>query len=261
MLDKIYTQMTKTCIIIDDENMARALLRNILQDVAPNVNILAECDDLPNGIKAIHKYNPDIVFLDIEMPGHSGLSILDFFNDEEVNFDIVFTTGYSEYAIQAFKLSATDYLLKPINPEALQETVERIFKADEKNKQQNYKALQNNLKHNADGADKCIVVNLTGVTRFIKVKDIALLEADGSYSKIYLKNNEKITASKNLKHFEEALSGLPNFFRSHKSNIVNLKFVTEFNRGEGEIYLENNLKAMLSTDKTDVLIEKMKQLV
>jgi two-component system LytT family response regulator len=253
--------MTKTCIIIDDENMARTLLRNILQDVAPNVTVLAECDDLPNGIKAIKKHNPDIVFLDIEMPGHSGLSILDFFNEGEVNFDIVFTTGYSEFAIQAFKLSATDYLLKPINPDTLQETVERIFKADERNKQLSYKVLQDNFKSNADISDKCIVVNLTGITRFIKVKDICMLEAEGSYCKIYLKNDEKITTSKNLKHFEEALSGLPVFFRSHKSNIVNLKFVTEFNRGDGEILLDNNLKAMLSTDKTDLLIEKMKQLI
>jgi two-component system, LytTR family, response regulator len=253
--------MKKTCIIIDDENMARVLLRNILQDVAPNIEILAECDDLPNGIKAIKKHNPDIVFLDIEMPGHSGLSILDFFNEEEVNFDIVFTTGYSEYAIQAFKLSATDYLLKPINPDALQETVERILKTEEKSKQLNYKALQDNLKSNTDVSDKCIVVNLTGITRFVKVKDIAMVEAEGSYSKIYLVNEEKITTSKNLKHFEEALVGISNFFRCHKSNIVNLKLVTEFNRGDGELYLENSLKAQLSADKTDVLIEKMKQLV
>lgn len=253
--------MTKTCIIIDDENMARALLRNILQDVAPNITVLAECDDLPNGIKAIKKHVPDIVFLDIEMPGHSGLSILDFFNEEEVNFEIVFITGYSEYAIQAFKLSAIDYLLKPINPDILQETVERIFKKEERNRLQNYKILQDNLKGNTDVNDKCIVVNLTGITRFIKVKDILMLEADGSYCKIHLNNEEKITTSKNLKYFEEALSGMPNFFRSHKSNIVNLKCVTEINRAEGEIFLQHNQRAMLSTDKTDLLIEKMKQLV
>jgi two-component system, LytTR family, response regulator len=250
--------MKKTCIIIDDETMARALLSNILKDVAPNVTILAECDDLPNGIKAIRKYNPDIVFLDIEMPGHSGLTILEFFDEEDIKFDIVFTTGYSEYALQAFKLSATDYLLKPINPDALQETVERIFREEEKNKQQNYKVLESYLKQNTSDADKCILVNLTGVTRFIKVKDIVMLEADGSYCNIFLVNNEKVTTSKNLKHYEEALMGFPNFFRCHKSNIVNLKFITEINRGDGEILLEKNLKAMLSSDKTDTLIKKLK---
>lgn len=116
-------QMTKPCIIIDDENMARGLRRNTLQDVAANITIIAECDDLLNGIKAIKKHSTDIVILDIEMAGHSGLSILDFFNEEEVNFDIIITTGYSEYAIQAFKLSAIDYLLKPINPDTLQQRV------------------------------------------------------------------------------------------------------------------------------------------
>jgi two-component system, LytTR family, response regulator len=252
--------MTKTCIIIDDENMARALLRNILQDVAPNITILAECDDLPNGIKAIKKHNPDIVFLDIEMPGHSGLSILDFFNDDEVNFDIVFTTGYSQYALQAFKLSAADYLLKPINPDMLQQTIDRLFKTEEKNRQLSYKVLQDNFKTNTDSSDKCIVVNLTGVTRFIKVKDIAMLAAEGSYCKIYLNNDEKLTCSKNLKHFEEALSGIPYFFRSHKSNIVNLKYVSEINRTEGEIFLEKKLKALLSAEKIEMLVEKMKDL-
>ncbi len=253
--------MKKTCIIIDDENMARSLLRNILQDIAPNVTILAECDDLPNGIKAIRKHNPDIVFLDIEMPGHSGLSILDFFDEGEVNFDIVFTTGYSEYAIQAFKLSATDYLLKPINPDALQETVERICKTDKNNNALKYKTLQDNISSSTDVNDKCIVVNLTGSTRFIKVKDILMLEADGSYCKIHLKNNEKLTTSKNLKYYEECLEGITYFFRCHKSNIVNLKYAAEVNKSEGIIILENKLTAMISSEKVDLFIEKMKQLV
>jgi two-component system, LytTR family, response regulator len=232
----------------------------MLADVAPNITVLAECDDLPNGIKAIKKHNPDIVFLDIEMPGHSGLSILDFFNDDEVNFEIVFTTGYSEYAIQAFKLSATDYLLKPINPEMLENTVNLIFKNSTKNKQLNYKALKDNLSSN-NNTDKCIVVNLTGTTRFIKVKEILMFEAEGSYCKIHLLNGENILASKNLKHFEESIAGISNFFRCHKSNIINLKFVLEFNRSEGEVYLENKLIAMLSSEKTELLVEKMKELV
>ncbi|MFC4262799.1 LytR/AlgR family response regulator transcription factor [Ferruginibacter yonginensis] len=248
----------KTCIIIDDENKARLLLRNMLHEVAPDISILADCDDLPSGIKAIKKLRPDIVFLDIEMPGHSGLSILDFFEPDEVHFDIVFTTGYSEYAIQAFKLSAIDYLLKPINPEMLQQTMQRIAKNDEKNKLHQYKALQNNF--NNDNNDKCIVVNLTGSTRFIKIKDIIMFEAEGSYCKIFMKGNEKLTVSKNLKYFEEALMGITHFFRCHKSYLINLKYVLEFNRSEGDIFLEEKLTAVLSADKTDVLIDKMKQL-
>ena len=250
----------KTCIIIDDENKARQLLRNMLQDIAPNIEILADCDDLPSGIKAIKKYNPDIVFLDIEMPGHSGLTILNFFEEDEVNFDIIFTTGYSEFAIQAFKLSATDYLLKPINPEQLQASIEKITKKDQKSSLLNYKALQRNIIYNADANDKCIVINLTGSTRFVKIRDILLLKADGSYCIIFLKNNEKLTTSKNLKYFEERLLDFPIFFRCHKSNIVNLKYITEFNRSEGEVILENELKAMISLDRTEEFLEKMQLL-
>jgi two-component system LytT family response regulator len=112
-------------IIVDDENKARQLLRAMLSDLCPNVEVVADCDDLPNGVKAIKRHSPDLVFLDIEMPGHSGLELLDFFNDDEVNFNIIFTTAYDHYAIQAFKLSAVDYLLKPLSPKDLVEAVER----------------------------------------------------------------------------------------------------------------------------------------
>lgn len=248
-----------TCIIIDDENKARLLLRNMLNDIAPEIVVLDECDDLPNGIKAIKKQKPDIVFLDIEMPGFSGLSILDFFEDDEITFDIVFTTGYSEYAIQAFKLSATDYLLKPINPEMLQNTLSLIQKKNDKEKVIKYKALQENL-HSSDSGEKCIIVNLSGITKFVKVKDIVMLEAEGSYCKLFLKNNEKLTTSKNLKYFEEKLLDFPVFFRCHKSNIVNLKCVSAFNRSEGEVLLSNNLKALISSEKMDLFLTKMESM-
>lgn len=248
-----------TCIIIDDENKARLLLRNMLHDIAPEITVLDECDDLPNGIKAIKKQKPDIVFLDIEMPGFSGLSILDFFEDDEINFKIVFTTGYSEYAIQAFKLSATDYLLKPINPEMLQNTLNLIQKKNDKEKLVKYKALQENL-HNSDSGDKCIIVNQSGMTKFVKVRDIMMLEAEGSYCKIFLNNNEKLTTSKNLKYFEEKLIDFPVFFRCHKSNIINLKCVNAFNRSEGEVLLNNNLRALISSDKMDLFLSKMESI-
>lgn len=89
------------------------VLRAILADLCPQVEVVADCDDLPNGVKAIKRYSPDLVFLDIEMPGHSGPELLDFFNDDEVNFNIIFCTAYDHYAIQAFKLSAVDYLVEP----------------------------------------------------------------------------------------------------------------------------------------------------
>jgi len=106
-------------IIIDDEKRARVSLQLLMEEYCPEVTLVAECENLPEGVKAIHKHKPDLVLLDIEMPGHSGLELLDFFNENEITFAIIFTTAYNEFAIQAFKLSALDYLLKPIIPEEL----------------------------------------------------------------------------------------------------------------------------------------------
>lgn len=250
----------RSCIIIDDENKARLLLRNMLADVAPDIQVLADCDDLPSGVKAIKKLKPELVFLDIEMPGHSGLEILDFFNEEEINFDIVFVTGYSEYAIQAFKLSAIDYLLKPLNPDQLQQTINKLDRKDGRQKQQEYKALQHNIAYNQDVQDKCIIVNLSNSTRFIKVKDIVYLSAEGSYCNLFLKNQEKLLASKNLKYFEERLTDFPQFFRCHKSYIINLKEVKEYNKSEQTIFLDFKQTALLSADKSDIFMSKMEAL-
>ena len=130
-------------IIIDDEKRARVSLNLLILEYCPNIEIVAECENLPEGVKAIRKHNPDLVLLDIEMPGHSGLELLDFFDENEVNFSIIFTTAYNEYALQAFKFSAIDYLLKPINPEQLMDAVLRLEK--QKQKLENFKILKENI--------------------------------------------------------------------------------------------------------------------
>ena len=130
-------------IIIDDEKRARVSLALLIQEYCPNVEIVAECENLSQGVKAIRKHNPDLVLLDIEMPGHSGLELLDFFDENDVNFSIIFTTAYNEYALQAFKFSAIDYLLKPINPEQLADAITRLEK--QKHKLENFKILKENI--------------------------------------------------------------------------------------------------------------------
>ena len=119
-------------IIIDDEKRARVTLKLLLNEYCPDIEIVAECENLPTGVKAIRKHNPDLVLLDIEMPGHSGLELLDFFDEDDVRFSIIFTTAYNEYAIQAFKFSAIDYLLKPINPDQLVAAIKRLQKQHQK---------------------------------------------------------------------------------------------------------------------------------
>lgn len=250
----------KKCLIIDDENKARLLLQNMLADVCTELEVVGTCDDLPSGVKAIKRLKPDLVFLDIEMPGHSGLEILDYFEDDEINFDIIFCTGYREYAIQAFKLSATDYLLKPINPIMLKEAIDRFLKRSNKEKKHEFRALQENINSHIALGDKCIVVNLSTTTRFIKIKEIIMFRAEGSYCELYLTNGEKLLTSKNLKYFEEMLLDIPFFFRTHKSYMVNLKAVTEYNKGESQLTLQGKLNGLLSSEKSEIFIEKMKQL-
>ena len=132
-------------IIIDDEPKARLVLQAVLEQYCPNVTVLEHCADLPSGVKAIKKNKPELVFLDIEMPGHSGLELLDFFAPEEVNFNVIFTTAYNEYALQAFRFSAIDYLLKPIQHNQLMEAVARFEQKKGILQQQQILALQQNL--------------------------------------------------------------------------------------------------------------------
>lgn len=247
------------CIIIDDEPKARKLLEAIIQQYCVDLTIEALCEDLPSGVKAIRKHQPQLVFLDIEMPGHSGLELMDFFNADEINFSIIFTTAYNEYALQAFKLSAIDYLLKPIQHKELIESVERFKKNQLIKQSQQIKVLQQNLNTQIPLADKRIVVSSGQSLHFINPTNIIMLKGESSYSELYLSDGSKMLASKNLKHFEEALSAFPSFIRCHKSFIVNTKYVLQYVKSDGGyLSLSNNLNASISPEKVDIFLEAMR---
>lgn len=247
--------MSYNAILIDDEPQARKLLTGMLNEFAPQINLLSECEDLPSGVKAIRKHKPDLVFLDIEMPGHSGLELLDFFNEEEVEFEIIFTTAYNQYAIRAFKLSAIDYLLKPIAPDELQEAISRFEK-----KQRSGTAALQALRENLKNTDSNKIAVPTGQSfRFIDFQDILYLKADSSYTEIYFTDGSKLVVSRTLKNFEETFPPASRFFRCHKSYIVNTTYITEFVRGDGGyMILNGTVNVPISGDKTDALFELMK---
>lgn len=236
-------------VIIDDESQARNLLAAMLKNYAPDVEVCEECKDLPHGVKAIRKHNPDLVFLDIEMPGHSGLELLDFFDEKDVNFSIIFTTAYNHYAIQAFKLSAVDYLLKPIEPEELENALERFRKKMEKT---DYSVLRNNLSQS--GKPK-IALNTGQSIKFIPLDEILFFKADGSYTQVHLKNDQVILVSKSLKYFEDMLiPEFKNFFRCHKSFIVNTDYITDWLRADGgSLVVQGKYPVSLSSEKAGEL--------
>lgn len=240
-------------IIIDDEKRARVSLSLLLQEYCPEIEVLAECENLPEGVKAIRKYSPNIIFLDIEMPGHSGLELLDFFDENEITFDIIFTTAYNEYAIKAFKFSAIDYLLKPINPNELVESIKRVEK--QKQKLQNYKTLKENIKQETPSK---IAVPSGNSLIFIETSEIIYIKGEGSYAEIFCLYNSKHLVSINLKNFEDILCFNRQFMRVHKSYIVNMSFVTTFNKSDGgNLVLQNGQNIPVSGDKTPVILENI----
>lgn len=247
-----------TSIIIDDEAKARVLLQAIIDQYCPSVQVMELCTDLPSGIKAIKKHKPQLVFLDIEMPGHSGLELLDFFAPEEVNFAIIFTTAYNEYALQAFKFSAIDYLLKPIQHTQLIETIERFSQKKEMLHLQQIQALQQNLLPYNNIDDKRIVVPIGQTYKLLNPKDITMIKGEGAYSEIHLEDGSKIIASKNLKHFEDALSQISFFFRSHKSYLVNVNSALEYVKSDGGyLTMKGGHIAGISSEKVEGFLAKI----
>jgi two-component system LytT family response regulator len=240
-------------IIIDDEKRARVSLSLLLQEYCPQVTIVAECENLPEGVKAIRKHQPDIVLLDIEMPGHSGLELLDFFDENEVNFSIIFTTAYNEYALKAFKFSAVDYLLKPIIPEELAEAVERVAK--QKQRFENFRAFKENLQQ--ETLTK-IAVPSGNTLLFLDTDKIIYIKGEGAYSEVFCSDGCKQLVSRNLKNFEDILCSDSRFLRIHKSYIVNFNFVVAFNKSDGgSIELENKAQIPVSPDKAQQILDQI----
>lgn len=243
--------MEINAIIIDDEVRARVSLQLLLEEYCPNIKILEQCETLAEGIKAINKFKPNIVFLDIEMPAHSGLELFDFFNEEEIDFSVIFTTAYSQYAIKAFKFSAIDYLLKPIHPEELVKAVKRF----EKTKSQNIKILKENLDQNKLNK---IAVPTGNSILFLETDQILYVKGEGSYCEIVLSNGEKIICSRYLKNFEDILSNYSNFLRVQKSYIANLNYVSVYNKSDGgNLEFNNKTCIPISLDKVDLIMEKI----
>lgn len=225
-------------ILVDDEKSALTLLRHKLRRCDPDVEILAECESVAAALAVLEDARPDVLFLDIEMPGANGFELLKEL-EEDVPFQVIFTTAHSEYAIEALRGGAFDYLLKPIQEDELAESLERLRqkRAATPNKsrpqQQGVADLLHSLKTLQDKERKLAIPTAEGVL-FLPLTDIIRAEAAGSYATIFLNNREKLVASKNLTELEEMLAS-DDFFKVHKSHLVNLRYVVKYIRGEGGI--------------------------
>lgn len=238
-------------ILIDDEKRARVALSLLLAEYCPDIELVAQCENLSEGVKAIRKYQPDLVLLDIEMPGHSGLELIDFFDEKEINFSIIFTTAYNEYAIQAFKLSALDYLLKPIIPAELINAISRL----ERQKSIQFKALAENIQN--ESFEKIAVPSGSSLL-LLKLSEIIYIKGEGSYSEIYMSDKTKHMVSRNLKNFEEILQKDKRFLRTHKSYLVNFDEVVSFNKSDGGwLEMKNGSAIPVSSEKNSLILDRI----
>ncbi len=218
-------------ILVDDSPQARKLLRLMLKELAPDVEIISELEDAADGLRKVKFLQPDVVFLDIEMPGKSGLQMAQELIAMESKSAIIFTTAYNVYAINAFRLSAVDYLLKPIQEDQLIESVAKVReRLRYHDTDMQLKALSRNLdKEKSD----VLCVPVQGGYEYLLLKDIVFLEADGSYVRIVCSNGKQKLVAKNLKYFENTMQGVANFVRVHRSYSVNMDEVSAYVRSDG----------------------------
>lgn len=241
-------------IIIDDENKARSVLRTLIKEECSEVIVVGEASDLATGVNLIKQYEPDVVFLDIEMPQHSGLEIMEFFNGEPITFQIIFTTAYNQYAIEALKLSAIDYLLKPIDDNELKRAVGRTKTA----------LLQSKVNHRLENIEKAfqqlslnkLALEIPKGIMFVAHEDIILFEADGVYTKVFLKNGKTELITKTLKYFSDQLAEQSIFYKPHRSYLINLKYMSQLVKKDGyHIVLENNKTIPIARDKKEEFLQ------
>jgi two-component system, LytTR family, response regulator len=226
-------------IIVDDEPKARSLLRKIITDHCKGLTIVDEADSVKTAVKLINKHQPDIVFLDIEMPVENGFVLFDYFDVPP--FETIFCTAYSEYALKAFEVSAIDYLLKPISISKIQLAIEKAIKHRGQNRIiEQVSVLKENL---ASKQLHKIGLSLSDGLQFLKLEDVLYFEADGSYTNV-ITTKEKHLVSKKLKDFEDLLTDDSRFFRVHRSFLVNAYQIEKYSKKEGNFLIMSNNKSL-----------------
>lgn len=217
-------------ILIDDEVHCLNTLGILLNDYCPNVRVMESCMSAKQGLMAIGKHNPSLIFLDIEMPVMNGFELLEQFT--EIPFAIIFTTSYDQYAIKAIRFSALDYLLKPVDPKELIAAVQKVQTQKYLPVPEQFQMLMNQMKYKDGGINKIAIPTSEGF-ELIPAEQLIRCEANDNYTHLYLKSNMKIVASCTLKEIEEHLQDFPSFLRVHHSYLVNLNEVNKYVRGEG----------------------------
>ncbi|MCK9401132.1 MAG: LytTR family DNA-binding domain-containing protein [Bacteroidales bacterium] len=244
-------------LIVDDEDHMRDSLVKLLAKHCPQVEVAGKASSVATGIKALQELHPDLVLLDIQMSDGTGFDLLNSL--PVIDFKVIFITAFDQYALQAFRFSAVDYLLKPVNPELLAEAVERAGQLIQEHHNIQMQALQENLR-NIERQNKKIILKTTENIYLLDLNNIISCESDNNYTCVYTSDGEKILVSKTLKEYDNLLAGC-GFYRVHKSYLINLAHIKRFEKQDGGyIILTNDLKIPVASRKRDEMLELLEKM-
>ena len=245
--------MTLKVIIVDDEPYCCEALATLLEDI-PEVQVEAIAHNGVNALNAIKKYSPDIVFLDVEMPKMNGFEMLEQL--PSVNFEIIFTTSYDQYALKAIRFSAIDYLLKPVDSEELERAVKKVMQRTEKPIAQQLEILMQRIHQPATPINKIAMPTMEGL-QMLPVESIISCESDSNYTILKLKDNKKIIVSRTLKDIEDLLEE-HSFVRVHRCYLANLNEVEKYVKGEGGyLVMSDGSSIDVARNKKELLLKKL----
>lgn len=243
-------------IIIDDEKSSREAISGIVKLVADDVEIVGEAANVKDGISLIHNSSFEILFLDIDLPDGTGFNVIE--NIPNLNFNVIFTTAHNDHALKAFRYSAIDYLLKPIDPDELIEALNKVRRKEKlKNMNSKIELLYEN--YNQKKFEKISIPTKDGF-EIVSIQDITQFSAENNYTNVHLKNGRKILVTRTIKVYDDLLSS-SGFMRTHQSHLVNLLSITKYTNGDGGyVTLSDNSVVDVARRKKDSLLKLLKNL-
>lgn len=243
-------------LIVDDETRTRELIAKMIDSFGYDIETIPEGENVQSAIKAIEEHNPDIVFLDIQMPDGTGFDVIRSIEDK--HFEVIFITAHEEFAIKAIKFSALDYLLKPVDTSELKAALDKaIASIDDKKDFTQFDALQKNIN---PGEKRRLVLKTQESVHVVELDDIIRCEADRNYTSFFLKDNKKILVSKTLKEYETLLAH-HNFLRVQQSHLININYVDRYDKKNGgAVVMKDGSEVPLSPAKRDLFFKRLENI-
>jgi len=238
---------TYKAVIIEDEERSTIVLQNLLETYCPDVEVVGNATSVQDGIKTVNALQPDILFLDVQIVGGTGFDILEKLNNTRVS--IIFTTAYDHYALKAFKFSAIDYLLKPIDIDELKIAVKKVTAPNQQAEDEfKIKNLLSNIKNPSE--DPVLLVSTLEAVEFVRIREIIRCEAQGAYTQLIFKDTKSVMVSKVIKEFEFLLQEY-GFYRVHQSHLINLREVRKYIKSENYLLMRDGAQIQLARSRKD----------